>query len=316
MVELEFGGAFLPVMYRWRRAYRISGAGWAALALILTLAAPAAAQEHALRSPETVPEPGGAGAVPDASLTTEESEALTRALDFDARTLTAKGPSPRLSNPSLLHQGVEVSGSDRPDGSKAVAIKRALPTDWDAHVGVDLNTATPAANGDRDRPLPDDGHRGSGAAWASVGVNQYATVDARVDPSSEQGKLGATLHHSVPIGGYLSVTLSGNYAVTATAGSSLESTADPLAMAVPQSSVGASAPSRVWSGDEAVKVDVKSTGTTLSAGLSSTSNDPETHNVFSAEQKVYGPLHVTTSVKDIGEASASKSITAGFNLVW
>lgn len=281
----------------------MGSAGWAVLALTLPLAAPALAQE----------DPGGA--VADAALTGEESEALTRALDFDARTLTAQGPSRALSRPSPFEpQGVDVSGSDRPDGSKAVAIKRALPSDWDAHVGVDLHTATPAGSGDE--PLPDGGHRGAAAAWASVGVNQYATVNARVDPGSEQGKLGATVGHAVPIGSNLSVTLSGNYAMTATGGRSLAPTADPSVMAVPQSDLGVSSPSRVWSGDQAVKVEVKSTGTTLSAGVSSASDDPETHNTLTAEQKVYGPLHVTTSVKDLGEPTASKSITAGFNLVW
>jgi hypothetical protein len=284
---------------------------------MVALAAPAIAQDRGLQPPGATSAPSDAGAVSDAAVAGEESEALTRALDFIAQTLTAKGPTPTLSHPSVVEpQGIDVSGSDRPDGSKAVAIKRALPSDWDAHVGVDLSTATPAADGDPDRPLPDAGHRGSGAAWASVGVSQYATINARVDPGSEQGKLGATVGHSVPIGGNLSVTLSGNYAVSATAGTAMEPTADPSVMAVPQSNLGVASPSRVWSGDQAVKVDVKSTGTTLSAGVSATSDDPETHNTFTAEQKVYGPLHVATSVKDIGEATASKSITAGFNLVW
>jgi hypothetical protein len=40
------------------------------------------------------------------------------------------------------------------------------------------------------------------------------------------------------------------------------------------------------------------------------------HNTLSAEQKLFGPLHVTTSVSDLGEATVNKSITAGFKLHW
>ena len=59
-----------------------------------------------------------------------------------------------------------------------------------------------------------------------------------------------------------------------------------------------------------------STGTTLAAGLTSTSTDPVTHNKLSAEQKLYGPLHVTTAVSDLGQPVPNKSITAGFKLNW
>jgi hypothetical protein len=41
-----------------------------------------------------------------------------------------------------------------------------------------------------------------------------------------------------------------------------------------------------------------------------------THNTFSAEQKLYGPLQVTTTVTDFGQMTSSKSITAGFKLHW
>jgi peroxiredoxin Q/BCP len=46
------------------------------------------------------------------------------------------------------------------------------------------------------------------------------------------------------------------------------------------------------------------------------SNDPVTHNTFSAEQKLYGPLQVTTAISDFGQPTSSKSITAGFKLHW
>jgi hypothetical protein len=58
--------------------------------------------------------------------------------------------------------------------------------------------------------------RDSGAAWASVGVADLATVDARVDPGSDQGKLGTTFKRSIPVGGKFSVTLQDSYSMTET----------------------------------------------------------------------------------------------------
>ena len=63
-------------------------------------------------------------------------------------------------------------------------------------------------------------------------------------------------------------------------------------------------------------MSILATGTTLSAGLASTSTDPLTHNTFTAEQKLYGPLHVATAVTDLGQPTVNKSITAGVKLNW
>ena len=60
--------------------------------------------------------------------------------------------------------------------------------------------------------------RDSGAAWASVGVADLATVDARVDPGNDQSKLGTTFKRSIPVGGKFSVTLQDSYSMTETFG--------------------------------------------------------------------------------------------------
>jgi hypothetical protein len=74
--------------------------------------------------------------------------------------------------------------------------------------------------------------------------------------------------------------------------------------------------SRVWGNENIAKLDILSTGTTLGAGLSSTSTDPVTHNRLSAEQKIYGPLGVTTAVTDFGRPGESKSVNARLKLTW
>ena len=72
----------------------------------------------------------------------------------------------------------------------------------------------------------------------------------------------------------------------------------------------------ILSNERGFKFDILPTGTALSAGLASASTDPVTHNTFSADQQLYGPLHVTTTVTDVGEATSNKSITAGMKLNW
>ena len=73
---------------------------------------------------------------------------------------------------------------------------------------------------------------------------------------------------------------------------------------------------QVFGNERAVKFNILPTGTTLGAGLTTASNDPVTHNTISAEQKLYGPLQVTTAVTDFGQTTSNKSITAGFKLHW
>ena len=75
-------------------------------------------------------------------------------------------------------------------------------------------------------------------------------------------------------------------------------------------------PPLVWGNEKAVKFEILPTGTTFGAGISSISTNPVTHNTLSADQKLYGPLHVTTAVTDIGQPTRDKRITAGFKLNW
>ena len=86
-------------------------------------------------------------------------------------------------------------------------------------------------------------------------------------------------------------------------------------MSIPTAPAGQPTP-QVWGNEKLAKFDVLPTGTTLAAGLASTSLDPVTHNKFSAEQKLYGGLHVTTAVTDVGQPVSNKSISAGFKLNW
>lgn len=258
---------------------------------------------------------GTAAEDPAPPLTPEESAALGNALIFDSTTLTKAAPAKPLRLPSLSDaKGLDVSNTVKPDGSRTMVVKQPLASEWDAKIGADLGLG-PAAGNDRPSKLvPDDGH-GSGAAWASVGVPNFASVDARVDPSKDQRKLGTTFKHAMPIGSNFSMTLQNSYSVTETYSAQTSSPSDLPLMTTAPTPAGQPTP-QVWGNEKLAKFDVLPTGTTLAAGLASTSIDPVTHNKLSAEQKLYGALHVTTAVTDIGQPVSNKSISARFKLNW
>jgi hypothetical protein len=217
---------------------------------------------------------------------------------------------PRLKEP----EGFDVSRNDSPGGS-TVVVKQPLP--WDAKIGADIGLASdPSPVYEPNRPIAPLKPGSSAAAWASVGVTDYATLDARVDPSADQGRLAGTLKHSMPLGERYSLTVQNSTSVTESFGTAGPSAPAGLpVMALPQDS-GTPGPTQVWGNEQTVKFDLHSTGTSLSAGLASTSVDPVTHNRLSAQQKIYGPLHVTTAVSDVGQPTVNKSISAGFELKW
>jgi len=249
----------------------------------------------------------------------DDSAVLGQALALDPAHLAGHAPAKALSLPSLKHpKTFDISRTNaQPDGSGTVVVKQALPVDWDAKIGADVGVAGEAPDTYHpQRPLAAPGRSGnSGAAWASVGVSNVGSIDARVDPTNDQGRLAGTLKHSMPVGGAVSVTLQNSYSVTDTFSAQGAGAPAGLPMiALPQD--GGSAPSQVFGSERIVKFDVLPTGTTLAAGLASSSIDPVTHNRLSAEQKLLGPLSVTTAVTDVGQTTVNKSISAGFKLKW
>ncbi len=257
-----------------------------------------------------------AQAVPPPPLTPEEAATLGHALTFDP-TAPADGQAPRALRPRRLAdaEALDISPSDKPDGSRSLAIKQPLLTsEWDARLGADVTlpaapdrvrSGTPFA-----RPAPD-----SGAAWASVGVGGFASLDARVDPGSDQGKLATTFKRSLPLGGRVSVTLQDSYSVTDSFSTAPGTSEIPM-MATARASSPPPATADVWGSEKLVKFHVLGSGTTLGAGVSTASNDPVMHNTLSADQELYGPLHVTTALTDAGQPSASGSIKAALELRW
>ena len=274
---------------------RVRRAVWMFGALAL-VAVPAAAQE----STEVAP------------VSPEDSALLANALVFDPAAL-ATAPKKPLRLPGYRNSEYDITRTQKVDGSTTVVVKQPLQTEWSNSVGADLAPSRPATY---PLPLPTEHNNGlpAGAAWASVGVPNLASVDARVDPTTEQGKVGTTIKHSIPFGGRFAVTVQGAYSVTEMLGQPSSGPGDLPLMALPPS--GTTAAQQVFGNEKAVKFNILPTGTTLGAGFANASNDPVTHNTFSADQKLYGPLHVTTAVTDVGQVTSAKSVTAGFKLNW
>src|SRR5262245_6090688 len=250
--------------------------------------------------------------VPEAPLTPEESAMLGNALLFDPAAL-ATPPKKPLLLPGGSDKDFDITRTEKSDGSSTVVVKQPLQTEWSNSVGADLGPTS--GRGAFDHPLPTTREASaSGAAWTSIGVPNFGSVDARVDPFNEQGKVGPTLKQSIPFGGRFAVTLQNTYSVTETLGQPATGPTDMPLMALPMGSAPASG--QVFGNERSVKFNILPSGTTLGAGLTSVSNDPITHNTFSAEQKLYGPLQVTTAVTDFGQTTSSKSISAGFKVHW
>jgi hypothetical protein len=317
------------------RACLLHGFGWLTGAFVCALVCapgPAAAQSqgtaedaYAYAAPQSVPtgeaRPADApiGAEPSAD---DESAMLGQMPMFDPATLAATTPSKPLKLPSLYApQPFDVSRSDQSSGSSTVVVKKPLPAEYGATVGADLNLASTPSTGYRPNPAAPAiaDNPGSGAAWASVGVTQYTSVDARLDATNTQSKIGGTLKQSIPLGQKFSVTLQNTYSVTDTfnpATASPSSLSNLPLMTAPAAAAPTTAPMQIWGDEKNVKFNILPTGTTLGAGLTTASNDPITHNMLSADQKLYGPLHVTTAVTDVGQTTVSKSISAGLKFNW
>jgi hypothetical protein len=247
-----------------------------------------------------------------APLTPEDSALLANALVFDSTAL-ATAPKKPLRLPGYRNSEYDITRTQKVDGSTTVVVKQPVQTEWSNSVGADLAPSNPTAY---PLSLPTERNNGmsAGAAWASVGAPNLASVDARVDPTNEQGKVGTTIKHSIPFGSRFAVTVQGTYSVTEMLGQPSTSSSDLPLMALPPP--GAPAVQQVFGNEKAVKFNILPTETTLGAGFATASNDPVAHSTFSADQRLYGPLHLTTAVTDVGQTTSNKSVTAGFKLNW
>jgi hypothetical protein len=208
--------------------------------------------------------------------------------------------------------GLNWSSNANANGSSAVTVKQSVFEFWDTRIGADMTVAKEpttmsellaqkAANGGN---LP----QSSGSAWAAAtapgaGVIWDKTaVEARVDPGSEQSKLGASLIKSVPLSGDTSLTLQNGYSVNQQGTTALPGIGGHVA--------------RNYETDQSAKVTLTDTGTSISAGQTLSTTDDKWLRKVGAEQKLFDNVTVSGSVGETSQGAINKSVTAGFKKSW
>jgi hypothetical protein len=211
--------------------------------------------------------------------------------------------------------------TDKADGTVDMTIGRRLPTEWDTKVGTDIKlvepgTRVPAENFLQRVPSENT----SGTIWGNVTMPGLAPavwdktqIEARLDAGHEQGKLGATLSRSVPIGNALSLSLQNSYSITQSLPESQPATT--MASAT-EGALPASSATPAWTAGQTVRLNIVPSGTALSVGATTSNAAEQWHAKVSLEQTLLGPLKLQTSIEDVGGHDAKQSITAGFKHAW
>ncbi len=230
-------------------------------------------------------------------------------LNLDPATLTYGPKAPARS--ASADGDMKWSNNNKPNGS-AVSVKQQVAPFWDTRVGADMTVAREpttmsellaekTANGGN---LPQSG----GSAWATMtapgagAVWDKTAVEARVDPSSEQSKLGTSLSKQVPISGQSSLTLQNGYSMTQQGMVPVPGLSQRL--------------QRSYETDQSAKVSIGDTGTSVVAGQTLSSTEDKWLRKFGAEQKVLDGVTISGSVSETPQGATSKSISAGFKKSW
>jgi hypothetical protein len=230
-------------------------------------------------------------------------------LDVDASTLMMTSPV-KLHPTSSAASANETtwSSQDKAFGA-AVSVKQPISPFWDARVGADMTVirqpatlaellAEKASNGGSEP-------QSSGTAWASVTAPGVAaiwdktTVEARVDPSQDQGKLGTSLSKSLTLSEQYSLTIQNGYNMT----QGLAPMAGPAGRTT-------------YAAEQSAKLGITDTGTSFSAGQTVSTTDDKWLRKIGAEQKIVGGFNISGSIAETPLGIANKSVSAGFKQSW
>jgi hypothetical protein len=206
------------------------------------------------------------------------------------------------------------SSKDKANGAADVSVKQPLSAFWDARIGADMTVVNQpqtltAADLLRQKYSPDGApSQSSGTAWAAItapGVGSIwdkTAVEARVDPSQEQSKLGTSLSKSLPLNQQTSLTLQNGYNLIQQG-------------IVPVPGIAAH-PMRNYQADQSAKLSIDDTGTSFTASQSLSSTDDKWLRKIGAEQKLFGGVNISGSIGETTQGQSNKSLTAGFKQSW
>lgn len=234
-------------------------------------------------------------------------------LDVDPSTLVNKPVSQVRKPTAPSDPQPSWKRDDKSDGSAAVTVKQPVLPFWDTQIGADMNvtTQTPTTSSEvLAQKLAHDNQfvQSSGSAWAAMtapGIGNIwdkTTIEARVDPTQDQSKLGTSMEKSVPFGPQYALTLQNGYRVVEQA-------------ATPTAGLGGRL-SRNYEIDQSAKFSLNNTGTSFIAGQTHSTADDKWLRKVGAEQKLLGGVTVTGTVAETPEGIASRSLTAGYKYTW
>jgi hypothetical protein len=203
------------------------------------------------------------------------------------------------------------SAQDKANGAAALAVKQSMIPFWDTRVGADLTVARQQPSSAAEalqQKITIGEQQSSGAAWAAMtapGVGSIwdrTVIEARVDPSQEQSRLGTALSKSVTLDERTSLTLQNGGSVT------------QQGLAAIPGITGHQA--RNFAMDQSARLSIADTGTSFVAGQTLSSTDDKWLRKIGAEQKLFGGVGISGSIGETLQGTANKSISAGFRRSW
>ena len=235
-------------------------------------------------------------------------------LNVDASTLVNPASRARVAPNAGMGTDSSWSSQNKPNGSAALSVKQPLSPFWDARVGADMTMVhQPQTLTSADlvrQKFSSDGQpsQSSGSAWAAITAPGVASIwdksaiEARVDPSKEQSKLGTSLSKSLPLSEQYSLTLQNGYNIIQQG-------------VTPVPGLGGHA-TRNYEVDRSAKLSLTDTGTSLIAGESLSSTDDKWLRKIGAEQKLFGGVTINGSIAETALGTSNKSLSAGFKRSW
>jgi len=214
-----------------------------------------------------------------------------------------------LSGPSASWNRTE-----KDDGGSTVTVKRSVLPFWNTQVGADMNVAsgTPLTSGEllaREAQGDTASLQSGGSVWASMngpgvaGIWDKTSVDARIDPSADQNRIGTAISKTIPIdNNQYALTVQNGYAVV-----------QPLDRPVP--GIGPRT-GRSVEVDRSAKLEFRETGTSLIAGETQSSLDNKWLGRVGAEQKLFGGVSISGTYAQTADGVDNKSLTAGYKYHW
>ena len=203
------------------------------------------------------------------------------------------------------------SSQDKSNGAAALSVKQSMIPFWDTRVGADLTVARQQPSSAAEalqRKITTGEQQSAGSAWAAMtapGVGSIwdrTAIEARVDPSEAQSRLGTSLSKSVTLDERTSLTLQNGGSVT------------QQGIAAIPGLTGHQA--RNTAMDQSARLSNADTGTSLVAGQTLSSTDDKWLRKIGAEQQLFGGVSVSGAIGETPQGAANKSISAGFKKSW